>query len=40
MAFSSSIGNSPIQRRDIQCNASDKGNRFVNHHDLHFLTLE
>ncbi|KAF7826896.1 gag-pro [Senna tora] len=26
MAFCSSISNSPIQRRDIQCNASDKAN--------------
>ncbi|KAF7810359.1 uncharacterized protein G2W53_037102 [Senna tora] len=25
MAFYSSINNSPVQRRDIQCNASDKG---------------
>ncbi|KAF7826362.1 uncharacterized protein G2W53_017526 [Senna tora] len=35
MAFCSSIGNSLIQRRDIQCNASDKGKRIKKHRDQH-----
>ncbi|KAF7810388.1 uncharacterized protein G2W53_037131 [Senna tora] len=35
MAFCSSTRNSPIQRRDIQCNAYDKGKRIGNYHDLY-----
>ncbi|KAF7827007.1 uncharacterized protein G2W53_018171 [Senna tora] len=33
MAFYSSTSNSPVQRRDIQCNAFDKGKRIKKHCD-------
>ncbi|KAF7821743.1 uncharacterized protein G2W53_027198 [Senna tora] len=33
MTFYSSTNNSPVQRRDIQCNTSDKGKRIKKHRD-------